>query len=109
MTMAQHGRVALVTGAAGGLGQAFALRLAATGHQLVLTDRAPCTALLAQLHAAGAADAVVDLPCELSQPDAVQAFAARVLAQVGRVDVLVSNAAFYTGQVMNLDGGGFGF
>jgi NAD(P)-dependent dehydrogenase (short-subunit alcohol dehydrogenase family) len=82
----------VVTGAAGGLGQAFARRLAERGHALVLTDRAACTALTQQLRDAGAE--VLDLPCELADAADVQRFAAEVLARLGRVDVLVNNAAF---------------
>lgn len=85
-------RVALVTGAAGGLGHAFALRLAAAGHQLVLTDREPCAALVEKIGAAGGR--ACEIPCDLSNTDDVQRFAAEVLAQVGCVDVLVNNAAF---------------
>lgn len=85
-------RTALVTGAAGGLGHAFALRLAERGHTLVLTDRMHCTGLLQQLQSRGVS--AVDLPCDLSDPADVQRFAAEVLQQVGRVDVLVNNAAF---------------
>ena len=85
-------RVALVTGAAGGLGQAFALRLAASGHELVLTDREPCDALAAQITAAGGR--AMTLACDLADPAHVERFAARVLEQVGKVDVLVNNAAF---------------
>ena len=92
MTAADHHRVALVTGAAGGLGEAFALRLAAGGHRLLLTDRVPCEALVAQIRAQGGrADA---LACDLANPTDVQRFAGEALAQQGRVDVLVNNAAF---------------
>lgn len=92
MNKPSHSRIALVTGAAGGLGHAFALRLAASGHQLVLTDRTPCNALVAQIRASGGQ--AFELACDLAQPDVVQRFAAEVLAQTGRVDVLVNNAAF---------------
>jgi NAD(P)-dependent dehydrogenase (short-subunit alcohol dehydrogenase family) len=85
-------RVALVTGAAGGLGQAFAHTLAAQGHHLILTDRGPCDELLAQLRAKGAH--AETLACDLGNPSAVQAFGERVLALAGRVDILVNNAAF---------------
>jgi len=92
MKTASPSRIALVTGAAGGLGHAFATRLAASGHQLVLTDRLPCSELLEQIRGAGGrADA---LACDLADPADVQRFAAEVLAKVGRVDVLVNNAAF---------------
>jgi 3-oxoacyl-[acyl-carrier protein] reductase/(S)-1-phenylethanol dehydrogenase len=85
-------RIALVTGAAGGLGQPFARHLAERGHALVLTDRAPCTALAQQLRDHGVT--AWDLPCELGDSADVQRFAAEVLSLVGRVDVLVNNAAF---------------
>ncbi|MEM5310324.1 SDR family oxidoreductase [Paraburkholderia sp. JHI869] len=87
-----NGRVAVVTGAAGGLGTAFALRLAAAGHTLVLTDREPCDTLAANIEAAGGR--AIALPCDLSEPADVARFAARVLDEAGQVDVLVNNAAF---------------
>jgi NAD(P)-dependent dehydrogenase (short-subunit alcohol dehydrogenase family) len=87
-----NGRIAVITGAAGGLGEAFALRLAASGHELVLTDRAPCEALAAQINAAGGRAAT--LACDLADPAAVEDFAARALERVGKIDVLVNNAAF---------------
>jgi len=84
-------RVALITGAAGGLGQVFALRLAQAGLRLVITDRRPCTALGARLHESSAK--FFDLPCELSDAAAVQRLAAQALECAGRVDVLVNSAA----------------
>ncbi|WP_028217069.1 SDR family NAD(P)-dependent oxidoreductase [Paraburkholderia oxyphila] len=87
-----NGRVAVVTGAAGGLGTAFALRLAAAGHTLVLTDREPCETLAARIEAEGGR--AIALPCDLSEPADVARFASRVLEQTGKVDVLVNNAAF---------------
>ncbi|WP_434106078.1 SDR family NAD(P)-dependent oxidoreductase [Paraburkholderia caffeinilytica] len=87
-----NGRVAIVTGAAGGLGERFALRLAASGHELVLTDREPCDALAAQISAVGGR--ATTLACDLADPARVERFAAQVLEKVGKVDVLVNNAAF---------------
>lgn len=84
-------RVALITGAAGGLGQVFAHRLAQAGLRIVLTDRRPCTALAAQLREAGTDP--FDLPCELSDAGTVQRLATQALECAGRVDVLVNSAA----------------
>lgn len=90
--MMDNQRTALVTGAAGGLGEAFALRLAADGHRLVLTDRLPCTELAERIRAAGGqADT---WRCDLADIADVQRFADTVLAQLERIDVLVNNAAF---------------
>ncbi|MFT4067732.1 SDR family NAD(P)-dependent oxidoreductase [Paraburkholderia sp.] len=85
-------RTAVVTGAAGGLGEAFALRLAASGHALVLTDREPCDALAARIVASGGS--ATSLACDLAEPAGIARFAAHVLERVGNVDVLVNNAAF---------------
>lgn len=87
-----NGRTAVVTGAAGGLGRAFALRLAASGHRLILTDQAPCDALVGDINAMGGEAAA--LRCDLSDASDVQRFAAEALARAGGVDVLVNNAAF---------------
>ncbi|MCA0242165.1 MAG: SDR family oxidoreductase [Proteobacteria bacterium] len=89
---ATAGRVAVLTGAAGGLGQAFALRLAAAGHRLMLTDRSDCAETLARVRAAGGqAEA---LPCDLADAADVVRLAGAVLERTGRVDVLVNNAAY---------------
>ncbi|MDN8032838.1 SDR family oxidoreductase [Burkholderia multivorans] len=87
-----NGRVAVVTGAAGGLGEAFASRLAVTGHTLVLTDRERCDSLAARIEAAGGR--AIALSCDLSDPEDVTRFAAHVIERTGKVDVLVNNAAF---------------
>jgi 3-oxoacyl-[acyl-carrier protein] reductase/(S)-1-phenylethanol dehydrogenase len=92
MNTTSHARVAVITGAAGGLGQAFALRLAASGHRLLLTDRTPCDDIVAQVRAAGGQASA--LACDLADTADVQRFAAAALAEAGRVDVLVNNAAF---------------
>jgi 3-oxoacyl-[acyl-carrier protein] reductase/(S)-1-phenylethanol dehydrogenase len=87
-----NGRVAVLTGAAGGLGEAFAYRLAACGYRLVLTDRQPCDALASQVR--DACDHVDTIACDLADTGGVEQFTAEVLDRVGRVDVLVNNAAF---------------
>jgi NAD(P)-dependent dehydrogenase (short-subunit alcohol dehydrogenase family) len=86
-----NSRVALITGAAGGLGQVFALRLAQAGLRLVITDRRPCTALATRLRESGAT--FFDLPCELSDAAAIERLALQALECAGRVDVLVNSAA----------------
>ncbi len=85
-------RVALVTGAAGGLGEAFALRLAAAGHALVLTDRLNCAPLAEHIRAQGGKAWALD--CDLGNAEDVQRLARDALIQAGCVDVLVNNAAF---------------
>jgi len=92
MTSSALNRIAVVTGAAGGLGHAFAQRLAASGHTLVLTDRTACNDLVEQIQATGGTACA--LTCDLADPADVQRFAAEVLVRWGRVDVLVNNAAF---------------
>lgn len=83
-----HGRLALVTGAGRGLGEAIARALAARGARLILCDIDP--ALLDPLaDELGAVDrAVVDV----ADPDAMQALADRIHAEHGPLGVLVNNA-----------------
>ena len=86
------GRVALLTGAAGGLGTAMAEAFAAKGATLMLSDRdgAACAALAARLRAHGwlAHAAAADL----ADASAVDALVDSALARCGRIDVLVCNA-----------------
>lgn len=85
-------RVAVVTGAAGGLGSRFAQRLAADGAHVVLVDLEDCAAAAAALCAqGGGATAVV---ADVSDEQAVGALADRVAGEFGRCDILVNNAGF---------------
>lgn len=86
------GRVALVTGAAVGIGEATAHALAAFGADLAICDRDGDG--LADT-AAGIAEAgrrVVAEVLDVRDADAVHAFVARVGDELGRVDILVNNA-----------------
>ncbi|MFI5952514.1 SDR family NAD(P)-dependent oxidoreductase [Cryptosporangium sp. NPDC051539] len=80
------GRTAVVTGAAGGIGAACAVRLASEGASVVLTDVRPAEEVAAAIRAQGGrATAMV---ADVSDEDDWQ----RVAAASGPVDVLVSNA-----------------
>jgi len=83
-------RVALVTGAAGGLGRAFALRLAAEGRRVVASDREVPAETVEAVRAAGGE--AIGVAADLTEEDAVQGLA----AEAGPVDVLVNNAADLT-------------
>jgi 3-oxoacyl-[acyl-carrier protein] reductase len=92
-------KVVLVTGAAGGLGQAFARRFASEGARLILTDvdvegLAQSLAMLREL-GADCATYRVDLASEA----AIQEFAARVCSQYPRLDVLINNAGIAYGEI----------
>src|SRR5258705_3594865 len=83
-------RLALVTGAARGLGQGFAFSLAADGHRVIAVDGIDCAETLAAIKSQGgeAAQVLVDL----SDANAVAQAAENVIEQHGPVDILVNNA-----------------
>ena len=91
MALDLTGRVAVVTGAARGIGQTIAAHLAAAGARVVLTDlRDEVEATAAALAATGhQADW---LTMDVTDSAAVDAAAAEVLKRHGRVDILVANA-----------------
>ncbi|MBK7063247.1 MAG: SDR family oxidoreductase [Rubrivivax sp.] len=86
------GRTALLTAAARGIGFASAVRLAAEGAQVWITDRDEA-ALAQAAQAAAAAGLRLHTQCmDSSNAADVASSIAAVLAQAGRVDVLVNNA-----------------
>jgi NAD(P)-dependent dehydrogenase (short-subunit alcohol dehydrogenase family) len=86
------GKVSLVTGAARGIGQAIADRLAANGCRVVYTDVDAAGAEAAAARAPGA----VGLKMDVTRPEEVNAVLDRVVAEHGRLDVLVNNAGVNT-------------
>src|SRR6478672_396775 len=85
------GRVAIVTGAGGGLGRAHALLLASRGAKVVVNDLGDgAQAVAAEIVAAGGE--VRALRCSVTDAAAVQAMVEAVLAEWGRVDILINNA-----------------
>jgi 3-oxoacyl-[acyl-carrier protein] reductase len=88
--MSLRGKVGIVTGAARGLGQAYAKAMADEGMSLVVADRDDVAETLGMLGAA-AAGARVDV----ASFDSVAAMAKLAIERFGRIDVLVNNAALY--------------
>jgi NAD(P)-dependent dehydrogenase (short-subunit alcohol dehydrogenase family) len=86
------GRVALVTGAAVGLGEAIAVGFARFGADLAICDRdaGGLAATASQVRAAGRR--VFQSQLDVRDAQAVNRFVADALAELGRLDVLVNNA-----------------
>jgi NAD(P)-dependent dehydrogenase (short-subunit alcohol dehydrogenase family) len=91
MLMASQGKVALVTGAGSGIGRAASLALHATGYSVVLVGRR-AEQLNETAARAHASEGMLVAPCDVSQPDRVQALFAMVKETFGRLDVLFNNA-----------------
>jgi NAD(P)-dependent dehydrogenase (short-subunit alcohol dehydrogenase family) len=86
------GKVALVTGAAGGLGSAIATLFAESGAAVALLDSNAqgCAAAAAGLHQRGFD--VLDVTADLRNQAMVESAVDRVLGHFGRIDILVCNA-----------------
>ena len=88
-------RVAIVTGAARGIGQAYCLALAREGAQVVAADILSCAETVAQVQQAGGE--ALEVPTDVANAQSTQAMAAQTLQHCGRIDILVNNAAIYGG------------
>ena len=86
----QAGKVAVVTGGAGGLGQAYARRLAEDGADVVIIDRIPGDDAVKQIEAAGSRALLIR--CELTDHEDIKRAVETVESHFGRCDILVNNA-----------------
>ena len=91
----RQGKIGLVTGASGGIGEAFAHVLAQDGYSLVLVARSEAglnrvRGILAGRHSAS----IIVIPLDLSLPGAPQALADELSARSLRPDVVINNAGF---------------
>lgn len=91
-SMETGARTALITGAARGIGRAYAERLARDGMNVIGVDANPAVESMSELDGPGAK---VGLVCDLSERDQLDELVAMVLARFGRVDVLVNNAGIF--------------
>jgi 2-deoxy-D-gluconate 3-dehydrogenase len=84
------GRVAIVTGANTGIGQAIAIALAAAGAAVACVGRTPAAETIAEIAALGRRALRID--ADLSSIEPVQRIVDETLAGLGRLDILVNNA-----------------
>jgi len=92
MTKTHQDQVAIITGAAGGLGREFALALAEQGATVAIADIKDGAEVVAEITALGG-QAYSEI-CDLAEEQQIRDFCARVLVKYGRCDILVNNAAY---------------
>ena len=87
------GRVAVITGAASGMGRATAVLFASDGARLALIDRdgAACEAVAAEITAAGHQECR-PYALDVADHEAIRSTIAAIGADFGRIDILVNNA-----------------
>lgn len=91
--MRMQGKVALVTGAARGIGQAVAQRFAREGAKVVLSDVLEEEGERAAEEIQENGGEAVFVPCDVGDKGQVDALVARAVAAYGRLDTVVANAA----------------
>jgi NAD(P)-dependent dehydrogenase (short-subunit alcohol dehydrogenase family) len=88
-----HNKIAVISGAAAGIGQAFAQRLAQDGADIVIADIASGTDTLKLVEQAGRR--ALSCVCDVSLEQSVAGLAQEVAATFGRCDILVNCAGIY--------------
>lgn len=84
------GKVALVTGASGGLGQGMALALAEAGADIIAVSYTSCSDTAEKVRALGRQ--AYDIQADLSKKEGLEDVVKQCLAFAGRIDILINNA-----------------
>ena len=85
------GKVAIVTGASSGIGQAVAEAIALYGAHTVFISRSGAEEIASELNGTG--KSALSLPCDVSVEDQVKAAIATIFQKYGQIDILINNAA----------------
>lgn len=93
MRGALEGRAAIITGAAQGIGAAYALAMAAAGAKLTLCDIAAPRETAAAVRDAGGT--VIAVACDVTDRQAAEAMAAATMSEYGGIQILVNNASIF--------------
>ena len=89
------GKVAIVTGSSRGIGRAIAERFAEHGAQVVISSRKPepCAEVAAHINATHGAGRAISIPANISSKDELKHLVDETTRQLGKVDIVVCNAA----------------
>jgi len=97
-----EGKVSVVTGSAGGIGEAYARALAAEGASVVVADVNGDGAEMVAKDITAEGGTAIAVPVDVSDPGSTEAMAAATLHAFGGIDHLVNNAAIYRGMKLDL-------
>jgi NAD(P)-dependent dehydrogenase (short-subunit alcohol dehydrogenase family) len=99
--MSEIQRVAIVTGAAGGIGRAMTQGLLAAGIRVtgVDRDRKPLEALAASADELGKAAELLTIQTDLTSDSAADEITSATRTRFGRIDILVNNAGIGPGSI----------
>lgn len=95
-------KVAIVTGAARGIGEIYARRLATEGAAVVVADIDADGAGKVAASIAEGGGTAIGLRVDVADPDSAAAMVAATVDQLGGIDLLVNNAAIYGGMQLDL-------
>src|ERR1017187_6448817 len=96
------GKVAIVTGSGGGIGQAYAEALAAAGASVMVADIVEERAAEVAANIVSSGGVADSVRVDVADPASAQSMAERVVAQFGGIDYLVNNAAIFGGMQLDL-------
>jgi NAD(P)-dependent dehydrogenase (short-subunit alcohol dehydrogenase family) len=92
-----EGKVALITGAGSGIGQAIALRFAAEGADVAVNDIDLASAEKTAESVKKSGRRAIALQADVAQEKQVNAMVDRAIKELGKVDILVNNAGLSSG------------